>query len=96
MGYAKSIGIDKIGFTTAAPFRELKNRLVRQQELGYQSGFEEKDLEKRTEPALLLDQAESIISIAIAYPSRMENSPKRKKRRETRYFLSCFMGDRLP
>ena len=26
--YAASIGIDKIGFTTAAPFRELKNRLV--------------------------------------------------------------------
>ena len=51
--YAESIGIDKIGFTTAAPFRELKNRLKRQQELGYQSGFEEKDLDKRTEPALL-------------------------------------------
>ena len=63
--YAESIGIDKIGFTTAAPFRELKNRLVRQQDLGYQSGFEEKDLEKRTEPALLLEQAESIIAIAI-------------------------------
>lgn len=27
--YASSIGIDKIGFTTAAPFRELKNRLIR-------------------------------------------------------------------
>lgn len=77
--YAESIGIDKIGFTTAAPFRELKNRLKRQQELGYQSGFEEKDLDKRTEPALLLNQAESIISIAVAYPSRMENSPKGKK-----------------
>ena len=37
--YAKSIGIDKIGFTTAAPFRELKNRLVRQQELGLSIGF---------------------------------------------------------
>ncbi|WP_203248657.1 tRNA epoxyqueuosine(34) reductase QueG [Sporosarcina beigongshangi] len=77
--YAASIGIDKIGFTTAAPFRELKNRLKRQQELGYQSGFEEKDLDKRTEPALLLDQAESIIAIAIAYPSKMVNTPKGKK-----------------
>ena len=76
--YARSIGIDKIGFTTAAPFRELKNRLKRQQDLSYQSGFEEKDLDKRTEPVLLLDQAESIIAIAIAYPSRMNDSPRGK------------------
>ena len=84
--YAESIGIDKIGFTTAAPFRELKNRLKRQQELGYQSGFEEKDLDKRTEPALLLDQAESIIAIAIAYPSKMANSPKGKKASDAGFF----------
>ncbi len=77
--YAETIGIDKIGFTTAAPFRELRNRLVRQQELGYQSGFEEKDIDKRTNPALLLDQPESIIAIAIAYPSIMEESPRGKK-----------------
>ena len=90
--YAASIGIDKIGFTTAAPFRELKNRLVRQQELGFQSGFEEKDLEKRTEPALLLDQAESIIAIAIAYPSRMSNSPKGKKGERRGIFCRASWG----
>lgn len=90
--YAATIGIDKIGFTTAAPFRELKNRLVRQQELGFQSGFEEKDLEKRTEPALLLDQAESIIAIAIAYPSRMSNSPKGKKGERRGIFCRASWG----
>jgi len=79
ISYAHSIGIDKIGFTTADPFRELKNRLKRQQELGYQSGFEEPDLDKRTNPTLLLNEAESIISIAIAYPSRMEDAPQGKK-----------------
>src|SRR4051812_13505319 len=77
--YAHEIGIDKIGFTSASPFHELKNRLIRQQELKYQSGFEEKDVEKRTTPTLLLNEAESIISIAIAYPSRMENAPVGKK-----------------
>ena len=77
--YAKSIGVDKIGFTTAAPFMELKNRLKRQQELGYQSGFEESDIELRTEPLRLLDQAESIVSIALAYPSKMPNPPVGKK-----------------
>lgn len=90
--YAASIGIDKIGFTTAAPFRELKNRLKRQQELGYQSGFEEKDLDKRTEPALLLDQAESIIAIAIAYPSKMENAPKGKKGERRGMFCRASWG----
>ena len=34
IAYSKEIGIDKIGFTTADTFTELKNRLIRQQELG--------------------------------------------------------------
>lgn len=90
--YAKSIGIDKIGFTTSAPFHELKNRLKRQQELGYQSGFEEKDLDKRTEPTLLLNQAESIISIAIAYPSRMKDAPRGKKGERRGIFARASWG----
>lgn len=79
VAYAQSIGVDKIGFTTAAPFKELKNRLRRQQELGYQSGFEEADIDKRTEPLQLLDSAESIVAIAVAYPSRMQEPPVGKK-----------------
>lgn len=79
VAYAMSIGVDKIGFTTAAPFTEMKNRLRRQQELGYQSGFEESDIEKRTEPLQLLEGAESIVAIAVAYPSRMQNAPVGKK-----------------
>jgi epoxyqueuosine reductase len=77
--YAKSIGIDKIGFTTAAPFDSLKNILKRQQELGYESGFEERNVDLRTNPIQLLAEAESIISIAVAYPSKMENAPLGKK-----------------
>ena len=79
VAYAYSIGVDKIGFTTAAPFKELKNRLRRQQELGYQSGFEESDIEKRTEPILLMPEAESIVAIALAYPSKMQEAPVGKK-----------------
>lgn len=77
--YAKSIGIDKIGFTTATPFVDLKQQLIRQQELSFQSGFEESDVELRTNPALLLEEAQSIIAIALAYPSKMENAPQGKK-----------------
>lgn len=79
IAYSKEIGIDKIGFTTADTFTELKNRLIRQQELGYQSGFEEPDIEKRVTPSLLLEEPRSIISIALAYPSKMKVRIEGKK-----------------
>ncbi|MCM3745274.1 tRNA epoxyqueuosine(34) reductase QueG [Sporosarcina luteola] len=90
--YAATIGIDKIGFTTAAPFLELKNRLRRQQELGFQSGFEESDIEKRTEPVMLLERAESIISIAVAYPSKMTDSPRGRKGERRGIFARASWG----
>ncbi|MEK4627202.1 MAG: tRNA epoxyqueuosine(34) reductase QueG [Solibacillus sp.] len=90
--YAKSIGVDKIGFTTAAPFHELKNRLRRQQELGFQSGFEESDVELRTEPLKLLDSAESIVAIAVAYPSRMKDAPQGKKGERRGIFCRASWG----
>lgn len=74
--YSKSIGIDKIGFASADVFSELKQRLIRQQELGYQSGFEKGTVEERTEPKRLLPEAQSIISIAMAYPSTIQDPPK--------------------
>lgn len=73
--YSRTIGVDKIGFTTADPFTELKARLYQQRDLGYQSGFEEKDIERRTEPSLLMNGVQSIISIAMAYPKKMTEHP---------------------
>lgn len=74
--YSKEIGIDKIGFASADVFSELKDRLKRQQSLAYQSGFEKGTVEERTEPERLLPKAQSIISIALAYPSRIIDPPK--------------------
>lgn len=79
IAYSKTIGIDKIGFTSASTFEEMKVRLITQQELNYQSGFEEKDIEKRVNPSLLLNQPKSIISIALAYPSKMKERVVSKK-----------------
>ncbi|WCN37322.1 tRNA epoxyqueuosine(34) reductase QueG [Aneurinibacillus uraniidurans] len=76
IAYAYSIGIDKIGFAAADPFLTLKERLYTHRERGYESGFEEKDIEKRVYPELSMEGARSIISIALAYPSRMEAPPK--------------------
>ncbi|HET7579814.1 MAG TPA: tRNA epoxyqueuosine(34) reductase QueG [Bacillales bacterium] len=77
--YSRTVGIDKIGVASADPFLTLKERLQNQQALGYQSGFEESDIEKRTEPERLLPGAQSIISIALAYPSKMKDSRRGSK-----------------
>lgn len=73
---APSLGIDDIGFATAEPFLFLKSILQDHRDKGYESGFEEPDLDKRTIPALESGEAMSIIAIAVAYPSKMENPPK--------------------
>jgi epoxyqueuosine reductase len=90
--YSKQIGVDKIGFTTAEPFMELKNRLIRQQQLNYQSGFEEPDIEKRVTPALLLDEPHSIISIALAYPAKMKVRFQSKKGERRGIFCRASWG----
>jgi epoxyqueuosine reductase len=75
-GAASALGIDKIGFASADPFLELKERLIRHRELGHESGFEEPDIEKRVNPQLIFDDPRSIIAIAVAYPSKLSNPPK--------------------
>jgi epoxyqueuosine reductase len=90
--YSKEIGIDKIGFTTADSFSEMKNRLIRQEILGYQSGFEEKDIEKRVDPSLIFDGPKSIIAIALAYPSRMKDAPQSKRGERRGIFCRASWG----
>lgn len=77
--YAHSIGIDSIGFTTADPFDELKQKLEDYHDKGYASGFEESDIALRTVPKLSLPSARSIIAIAVGYPNKLKNAPKSVK-----------------
>lgn len=74
--YSKEVGIDKLGIASADPFLSLKDRLVAQQEKGYASGFEHPNIEERIDPNKSLPEVRTIISIAVAYPSRMINAPK--------------------
>ncbi|MBM4764657.1 tRNA epoxyqueuosine(34) reductase QueG [Bacillus sp. B15-48] len=90
--YSKRIGIDKIGFASPSPFTELRNRLVRQQELQYQSGFEEPDIEKRVRPDLIFNQPKSIIAIAVAYPSKMKVRVVSKKGERRGIFCRASWG----
>src|SRR5690625_7471618 len=79
--YSKEIGIDKIGFASTDVFNELKHRLKQQEKYGYASGFEKGSIKERTEPSELLPEAQSIISIALAYPSKIKNPPRSEERR---------------
>lgn len=90
--YSKTIGIDKIGFAAPSAFEEMKVRLYRQEGLQYQSGFEEKDIEKRTEPSLIFDRPKSIISIALAYPSKMKTHVVSKKGERRGIFCRASWG----
>ncbi|GGH84506.1 epoxyqueuosine reductase [Pullulanibacillus pueri] len=90
--YSQAIGIDKIGFTTAAPFTDLKARLYQQRTLGYQSGFEEKDIELRTEPTQIMPEAQSIIAIALAYPTKMPHRPENTKGKRRGNFARASWG----
>lgn len=76
---SKRIGIDKIGFATAEPFDDLDIKLRAQQAKGHHSGFEHKVIEERVYPELIFDQPKSIISIALAYPTKMSDPPQREK-----------------
>jgi epoxyqueuosine reductase len=70
------LGIDKLGFASAEPFDELKERLVRHRAANRESGFEEPDLEKRVTPEIHLPGARSILSVAVAYPSKLPSPPR--------------------
>ncbi|SFG26703.1 epoxyqueuosine reductase [Halobacillus alkaliphilus] len=93
IAYSKEIGIDKIGFASADVFGELKARLKRQEALGYQSGFEKGDVDERTDPGRLLPGAQSIISIAMAYPSKMHDAPKSRKGDRRGLFCRASWGE---
>ncbi|MBU8908937.1 tRNA epoxyqueuosine(34) reductase QueG [Desertibacillus haloalkaliphilus] len=93
IAYSKSIGIDKIGFAAADPFQQLKERLLTQQELGYQSGFEESDIEKRVDPSKIVPEAKTLIAIALAYPSKMKDAPKSNSKERRGVFCRASWGE---
>ncbi|MDF2546245.1 MAG: tRNA epoxyqueuosine(34) reductase QueG [Anaerosolibacter sp.] len=72
--YGKSIGIDLIGFTTAAPFLRIGEVQQQRLEMNCLSGFEEQDIEKRVNPLLTMEKAKSIIAIGIGYYHKDECS----------------------
>ena len=78
---SKNLGIDKIGFTTAEPFDYLKDSLIEQREAGHTSGFEHQNIDERIYIEKTFENPQSIISIALAYPTKIhEEVPRDEKR----------------
>lgn len=90
--YSEQIGIDQIGFASADVFTELKARLRAREAKGYNSGFEKGTPKERTDPTMLMDGAASIISIAMAYPSRIPSPPKSTKNERRGIFCRASWG----
>lgn len=73
---AATLGIDEIGFASADPFFELRDILVEHRALGYESGFEEPDLDRRISPNRLFTEPQSILAIAVTYPAKLPDPPR--------------------
>lgn len=70
---SQDLGIDKIGFTDASDFNHLKASLQAQKAAGHTTGFEHPVIDERLDPSKIFDEPQSIISIALAYPTKIKN-----------------------
>ncbi|MDR3156792.1 MAG: tRNA epoxyqueuosine(34) reductase QueG [Lactobacillales bacterium] len=66
------LGIDKVGFTTAKDFSELEDSLKEQRKRGFTTGFEHPNIHERLYPTKIFNYPKSLISIALAYPTKLK------------------------
>ena len=92
IAYAKSIGIDKIGFASSQPFDDLRESLIEQKAKGHTTGFEHPIIEERLYPDRILPGAQSIISIGLAYPSRIRQDVPKDKLNKRGQFARASWG----
>ncbi len=65
--YARSIGLDPVGFAGAHSFERLREMLEERHGKGYLSGFEAGTVDERIHPRLHLEEARSIIAAGLPY-----------------------------
>ena len=78
---SKRLGIDKIGFASAAPFEHLEDSLREQRERGDPAGFEHPGIEERIYPETTFSDPQTIIAIALAYPTKIREAVPRDEKR---------------
>ncbi len=67
MDKSKELNIDMIRFTDSSPLIDIKDFIIERENLGYSTEFEEKDIERRINPKIILPDCKSIIAIALSY-----------------------------
>lgn len=67
--FCNSINIEYVGIAPAEPYTDFEKIWRKQIARGYVSGFEEKDMEKRINPSLTLEDAKSVIVCLFPYYS---------------------------
>ena len=90
---SKELGIDKIGFASAAPFDHLAQGMQESKELGHTTGFEHPILEERIYPEKIFDSPKTIISIALAYPTLSSQKPELVKGERRGAFARASWGE---
>ncbi|MGL5352293.1 MAG: tRNA epoxyqueuosine(34) reductase QueG [Clostridium sp.] len=65
--YCERLGLDTIGFIKCRKFNELSEFYSNRKALGLENEFEEKDIEKRINPNIYMENGKTIISIAFPY-----------------------------
>ena len=90
---AQELGIDKIGFTTAAPFDHLQASIEEQHAKGHSTGFEHPVLEERLYPERIFNKPKSIISNCVSVPKSSKKSVATRTRESTWIICESFMGN---
>jgi len=67
INYCLSLGIDSVGFIKCRKFDELRQFYEERKASNLENEFEEKDIEKRINPLLYLEEGKTIISIGFPY-----------------------------
>jgi epoxyqueuosine reductase len=65
--FAKNIDIDLIGFTNSDKLIEIKENINKKIKKGYISEFDSRDINRKTNPKIYLNDVKSIIAIAVSY-----------------------------
>ncbi|KXZ39290.1 epoxyqueuosine reductase [Alkalithermobacter thermoalcaliphilus JW-YL-7 = DSM 7308] len=65
--FCESIGIDCIGIAEVRIYKDLEKILKERTDKGYNCGLEEKDIKKRVDPTVIIEDAKSIIVCLFPY-----------------------------
>ena len=67
--FCKGIGIEYVGIADVGPYKELEKIINQRESLGYITGMEEKDIQKRINPRATMEDCNSIIVCLFPYYS---------------------------